>query len=281
MSRKYQLNIACQGAKDGNAMDLQLKDKLALVTGSTKGIGQAIARLLAQEGASVIVNGRSDDSLAEALSQIRQEVPEAKLEGFTGDLAEASGAARLLESFPSVDILVNNLGIYQPQPFEEIPDEEWRRFFEVNVLSAVRLSRLYLPEMRKKNWGRLVFISSESGIQIPVEMIHYGMTKTALLAVSRGIAESCAGSGVTSNAVLPGPTRSAGVEEFVDKLSGGQPFAEFEKDFFDKVRPSSLLRRFATTDEVASLVAYVCSPLSSATNGAALRVDGGVLRSCF
>ena len=262
-------------------MDLQLNDKLALVSGSTKGIGYAIAKLLAREGARVIVNGRSEASVEQALAEIRRELPGAKLAGFAGDLAEASGAEELLKRFPRVDILVNNLGIYQPQPFEEIPDEEWRRFFEVNVLSAVRLSRLYLPAMRQQDWGRIVFISSESGIQIPVEMIHYGMTKTALLAVSRGIAESCAGSGVTSNAVLPGPTLSAGVGEFAAKLSGGRPLAEFEAEFFRQVRPSSLLQRFASTDEVANLVAYVCSPLSVATNGAALRVDGGVLRSCF
>lgn len=262
-------------------MDLMLTGKRALVTGSSKGIGLAIARLLAQEGAEVIVNGRSEESLQRAIAELRQHAPGARLEGFAGDLADAAGAERLLERFPRVDILVNNLGIYNPQPFEEIADEEWRRFFEVNVLSAVRLSRQYLPGMKKADWGRLVFISSESGVQIPVEMIHYGMTKTALLAVSRGIAESCAGSGVTSNAVLPGPTLSAGVEDFVAKLSGGQSFAEFEAEFFRKVRPSSLLRRFARTDEVASLVAYICSPLSSATNGAALRVDGGVVRSCF
>jgi NAD(P)-dependent dehydrogenase (short-subunit alcohol dehydrogenase family) len=262
-------------------MDLKLTDKLALVTGSTKGIGAAIAGQLAQEGARVIVNGRSEESVAKALAEIRQQAPGAELEGFAGDLALASDAAKLTERFPSVDILVNNLGIYHPQPFEEIPDEEWRRFFEVNVLSAVRLSRHYLPEMKKKQWGRIVFISSESGIQIPAEMVHYGMTKTALLAVSRGIAESCAGSGVTSNAVLPGPTLSAGVEQFVAKLSGGRSFAEFEADFFRNMRPSSLLQRFATPEEVAGLVAYVCSPLSSATNGAALRVDGGVVRACF
>jgi len=262
-------------------MDLQLAGKLALVSGSTKGIGYAIAKLLAREGARVIVNGRSEGSVRRALEEIRAELPGAGLEGFAGDLAEACGAAQLVRRFPQVDILVNNLGIYQPQPFEEIPDEQWRRFFEVNVLSAVRLSRLYLPAMRARDWGRIVFISSESGIQIPVEMIHYGMTKTALLAVSRGIAESCAGSGVTSNAVLPGPTLSQGVGEFAARLSGGRPLEEFEQEFFRNVRPSSLLKRFASCDEVASLVAFVCSPLSLATNGAALRVDGGVVRSCF
>lgn len=262
-------------------MDLKLKDKLALVSGSTKGIGLAIVKALAGEGARVIVNGRSNSSIVEAVGSIRSALPGAKLEGFAGDLATAAEAEELVRRFPRVDILVNNLGIYEPRPFGEISDEEWRRFFDVNVLSAVRLSRAYLPAMKERNWGRIVFISSESGIQIPAEMIHYGMTKTALLAVSRGIAETCAGTGVTANAVLPGPTRSAGVEDFVTKLSEGRPFAEFEREFFEKVRPTSLLKRFASPDEVAALVAYVCSPLSSATNGAALRVDGGVVRACF
>jgi NAD(P)-dependent dehydrogenase (short-subunit alcohol dehydrogenase family) len=262
-------------------MDLKLRDKLALVTGSTKGIGLAIATALAVEGARVIVNGRTASSVSAALAQIHERLPEAALHGFPGDLATAAAAAQLVTLFPAVDILVNNLGIFEPKPFEEIPDEDWQRFFDVNVLSGVRLSRAYLPGMKQRNWGRVVFISSESAIQIPAEMIHYGMTKTAQLAVSRGMAETCAGTGVTVNAVLPGPTRSAGVDEFVAKLSGGRPFAEFEKEFFKMVRPTSLLKRFATTDEVASLVAYVCSPLASATNGAALRVDGGVVRTCF
>jgi len=262
-------------------MNLQLADKTALVTGSTKGIGLATATGLAREGARVIVNGRSDKSVKEALTKIRKAVPDAKLESFAGDLASEKDAAALVKKFPSVDILVNNLGIFEPKPFEEIPDEDWRRFFEVNVLGGVRLSRAYLPGMKQRNWGRIIFVSSESGVQIPVEMIHYGMTKTAQLAVSRGLAESCAGTGVTVNAVLPGPTRSDGVDEFVAKLSGGKPFAEFEKEFFQNIRPSSLIKRFATTEEVANLVVYVCSPRSSATNGAALRVDGGVVRACF
>jgi NAD(P)-dependent dehydrogenase (short-subunit alcohol dehydrogenase family) len=261
-------------------MDLQLTNKLALVTGSTKGIGLAIAISLAREGARVIVNGRSESSMAEALADIRREVPSAKVEGFTGDLSIASAAEKLVARFPAVDILVNNLGIFEPKPFEEIPDEDWRRFFDVNVLSGVRLSRAYLPGMKRQNWGRVIFISSESGVQIPVEMIHYGMTKTAQLAVSRGLAEACAGTGVTVNSVLPGPTHSAGVDEFVKQISGGKPFAEFEKEFFKSVRPSSLIKRFATTEEVANLVTYVCSPLASATTGAALRVDGGVVKSC-
>lgn len=263
------------------AMDLQLKGKLALVSGSTKGIGLAIATGLAREGAKVIINGRSEKSVRGALAKIRRAVPTAKLESFAGDLSDAATAEALAAQFPNVDILVNNLGIFEPKPFEQIPDDDWRRFFEVNVLSGVRLSRAYLARMKKRNWGRIVFISSESGVQIPAEMIHYGMTKTAQLAVSRGLAEVCAGTGVTVNAVLPGPTRSAGVDEFVKQLSSGKPFAEFEKEFFASVRPSSLIKRFATTEEVANLVVYVCSPLSSATTGAALRVDGGVVRACF
>ena len=263
-------------------MDLQLTDKLALVSGSTKGIGLAIATGLAREGAKVIINGRTEKSVVDAQLKIHNAVPGAKLlESFAGDLSDAAVVEKLVKRFPSVDILVNNLGIFEPKPFEEIPDADWVRFFEVNVLSGVRLSRAYLPKMKSKNWGRVVFISSESGIQIPAEMIHYGMTKTAQLAVSRGLAETCGGTGVTVNAVLPGPTRSDGVDEFVNKLSGGKPFAEFEKEFFKNHRPSSLLQRFATTEEVANLVIYLSSPLSSATNGAALRVDGGVVRACF
>jgi len=262
-------------------MDLKLTNKLALVTGSTKGIGLAIATGLAREGARVIINGRTDKSVDMALAKIMEAVPQAKLETLVGDLSTAQGADTLVKQFAAVDILVNNLGIFEPKPFEQIPDDDWRRFFEVNVLSGVRLSRAYLPGMKQANWGRVVFISSESGIQIPAEMIHYGMTKTAQLAVSRGLAETCAGTGVTVNAVLPGPTHSDGVDEFVKQLSGGKPFAEFEREFFTSVRPSSLLKRFATTEEVANLVVYVCSPLSAATNGAALRVDGGVVRACF
>lgn len=262
-------------------MDLKLTGKKALITGSSKGIGLAIAKTLAQEGAHVILNGRTAASLKSARADVLAAAPKATVHEFVGDLATADAAAALVNTFPAVDVLVNNLGIFEPKPFEEIPDDDWRRFFEVNVLSGVRLSRLYLSGMKQRNWGRVVFISSESGIQIPTEMIHYGMTKTAQLAVSRGLAETCAGTGVTVNSVLPGPTRSAGVDDFVNQLSGGKPFAEFEQEFFKTIRPTSLLKRFATTDEVASLVAYVCSPLASATNGAALRVDGGVVRSCF
>ncbi|MEY2496729.1 MAG: hypothetical protein QOD12_285 [Verrucomicrobiota bacterium] len=262
-------------------MNLELTDKTALVSGSTKGIGFAIAGQLAAEGARVIVNGRSDSTVNSALEQIRKAVPEAKVEGFVGDLATSVATDELLKLFPAVDILVNNLGIFEPKPFAEISDEEWRRFFEVNVLSGVRLSRAYLPGMKERNWGRIIFISSESAINTPAEMIHYGMSKTAQLAVSRGLAQDCAGTGITVNSILPGPTHSAGVEEFVKQLGGGQSFEAFEKEFFKSVRPSSLLKRFETPDEVAQLVTFVCSPLASAINGAALRVDGGVVSSCF
>src|SRR5258705_1645150 len=262
-------------------MDLKLTDKTALVSGSTKGIGFAIAIGLAREGVRVIVNGRSEKAVAEAKQQIVQTRPGARIESFAGDLSTAAATETLLQRFPFVDILENTLGIFEPTPFEDISDEDWRRFVEVNVLSGLRLSRAYLSGMKERNWGRIVFISSESAINPPAEMIHYGMTKTAQLAVSRGLAESCAGTAVTVNAVLPGPTRSAGVEEFAGQLSGGKPFAEFEEEFFKTFRPSSLLKRFAMTEEVANLVTYVCSPLSAATNGAALRVDGGVVQACF
>src|SRR6184192_2513744 len=250
-------------------MNLKLTDKTALVSGSTKGIGFAIATGLAHEGARVIVNGRSEKAVAEAKGQIEQAVPDARIEGFAGDLSTAAATEMLLQRFPLVDVLVNNLGIIEPKPFEDIPDEDWRRFFEVNVLSGVRLSRAYLPGMKQRNWGRIVFISSESAINTPAEMIHYGMTKTAQLAVSRGLAQLTAGTSVTVNSVLPGPTRSEGVERFVQDLSkaGGTDEASFEAEFFRVTRPSSLLRRFETPEEVAALVVYVCSPRASATTG--------------
>ncbi len=260
-------------------MNLQLNDSLALVSASTKGIGLAIARALAAEGARVIVNGRTAAAVDEAVTRIKADVPNARLEKFPGDLAAAEGADRLAQAFPQVDILVNNLGIFDPKPFAEIPDAEWRRFFEVNVLSGVRLSRLYFDGMLKRNRGRIVFISSESALHIPEEMIHYGMTKTAQLAVARGLAELTAGTAVTVNSVLPGPTRSEGVEEFVGKLSGGKPFAEFEKEFFQKVRPTSLLKRFETVDEIAHVVAFVCSPLAAGMNGSSIRVEGGLVKA--
>jgi NAD(P)-dependent dehydrogenase (short-subunit alcohol dehydrogenase family) len=262
-------------------MDLQLSSKTALVSGSTAGIGYAIAEALAHEGARVIVNGRTQAAVDKVVAQLK--AAGGKVEGFAGDLSTAADTERLGKKFPDVDILVNNLGIFEPKAFEDIPDADWSRFFEINVLSGVRLSRLYLPGMKKRDWGRIVFISSESGVQIPAEMIHYGMTKTAQLAVSRGLAESLAGTGVTVNCVLPGPTKSRGVVDFVDTLAKGEgkSFEAFEKEFFEKVRPTSLIKRFATPEEVASMVAYVCSPLASATTGAALRVDGGTLKSAF
>ena len=263
-------------------MDLKLKDKLALVSGSTAGIGLAIAQALAAEGARVIVNGRAQASVDAVVERLRS-ASGADVQGFAGDLTTAANAQAVADRFPGVEILVNNLGIFEPKPFEAISDADWTRFFEANVLSGVRLARLYLPAMRAANWGRIIFISSESAVQIPVEMIHYGMTKTAQIAVARGLAEAVAATGITVNSVLPGPTRSRGVEDFVEALaaSEGKSFEAFEAEFFEKVRPTSLIKRFATSEEVASLVAYVASPLASATTGAALRVDGGVIKSAF
>jgi NAD(P)-dependent dehydrogenase (short-subunit alcohol dehydrogenase family) len=264
-------------------MDLQLSGKVALVSGSTAGIGYAIAEALAREGAGVIVNGRTQASVESALAKLEAAASKGALLGFAGDLSTTEAAAGVAHRYPEVDILVNNLGIFEPKPFQDIPDDDWRRFFEVNVLSGVRLARFYLPGMKRRNWGRVIFISSESAVQIPVEMIHYGMTKTAQLAVSRGLAEALAGTGITVNSILPGPTRSRGVMDFVGELakSQGKSFEEFEKEFFEKVRPTSLIKRFAAPEEVAALVAYIASPLASATTGAALRVDGGVVKSAF
>ena len=262
-------------------MNLELDGKLALVTGSTAGIGYAIAEALAREGARVIVNGRTTKRVEQAIKQIRSAVPQAQLETLAANLGNAEGVRAAIQQFPEVEILVNSLGIFEPKTFEQIPDEDWFRFFEVNVMSGVRLSRAYLPGMRKRNWGRILFISSESAVQIPAEMIHYGMTKTAQLAISRGLAETTAGTGITVNTVLPGPTASEGVNVFVDDLakSAKKERAAIEADFFRNIRPSSLLQRFARPDEVAALVTFLCSPLSSATNGSALRADGGVVRS--
>lgn len=263
-------------------MNLNLTNKLALVTGSTAGIGHAIATALAHEGAEVIVNGRSQGSVDDAVARLKSDTG-SRVHGFAGDLSTAAAAEEIARQFPDVEILVNNLGIFEPKPFEEIPDADWLRFFNVNVLSGVRLARLYLPAMRRADWGRIIFISSESGVQIPSEMIHYGVTKTAQLAVSRGLAEAVAGTGITVNSILPGPTKSRGVGDFVDALAqaDGKSFEEFEKEFFEKVRPTSLIKRFASPEEVASLVTYIASPLASATTGAALRVDGGVVKSAF
>jgi NAD(P)-dependent dehydrogenase (short-subunit alcohol dehydrogenase family) len=261
-------------------MDLQLEGKKALITGSTAGIGLAIATALAREGADVVLNGRTEARVAHAISKVREHARGA-VSGIAADAGTGAGAGLLIARTADVDVLVNNLGIFEPKPFEQIPDEDWLRFFEVNVLSGVRLTRAYLPGMLRRNWGRVVFISSESGLQIPAEMIHYGMTKSAQIAVARGIAETTAGTGVTVNSVLPGPTRSEGVDAFVEKLSGGKSFTEFEREFFVSIRPTSLLKRFETVEEIASVVAFVCSPLASAINGAAVRAEGGVVKSAF
>jgi NAD(P)-dependent dehydrogenase (short-subunit alcohol dehydrogenase family) len=263
-------------------MDLKLAGKLALVSGSTAGIGFSIAETLAAEGARVIVNGRSQVGVDTALAAIRKSTNKEAL-GFAGDLSQASAAEALVKKYPGIEILVNNLGIFEPVAFEDISDADWMRFFDVNVLSGVRLARLVLPAMRAANWGRILFISSESGVQIPAEMVHYGMTKSAQISVARGIAESVAGTGITVNSVLPGPTRSRGVGDFVESLAReqGKSAAQVEKEFFEQVRPTSLIKRFSTTQEVASLVAYLSSPLASSTNGAAVRVDGGTVKSAY
>jgi NAD(P)-dependent dehydrogenase (short-subunit alcohol dehydrogenase family) len=262
-------------------MDLKLEGKQALVTGSTAGIGFAIAAALVKEGASVVVSGRTEQRVKAALQQLQHSGARGKVEGLAANLGTADGVQQAIARFPALDILVNNLGIFEVKPFEQISDEDWFRFFEINVLSGVRLSRHYLPGMKQRNWGRIVFISSESAVQIPAEMIHYGMTKTAQLAIARGLAETTVGTKVTVNTVLPGPTASEGVSKFVEQLAAEQrtDAASVEREFFRGMRPTSLLQRFATPEEVAALVAFVCSPLSSATNGAALRADGGVVRS--
>src|SRR2546427_11331878 len=264
-------------------MNLQLENKLALVTGSTAGIGFTIAKALAAEGARVIVNGRTEARVAEAISSIRADIPSARIEALALDLSKARDATETTKRFPDVDVLVNNLGVYQPRPFEQITDAEWTAIIETNFLSGVRLSRHYLLRMKTAGWGRIIFISSESAVNVPVEMIHYGVTKTMQVALARGLAETTAGTGVTVNSVLAGPTHSEGVEKFLIDMARTKNVTpqEIEKEFFHTARPGSLLQRFATTDEVAALVTFIASPLSSATNGAALRVEGGVLHSIF
>ncbi|HEY4238281.1 MAG TPA: SDR family oxidoreductase [Kofleriaceae bacterium] len=262
-------------------MDLGLNGKIALVTGSTAGIGFAAARQLAREGAHVIVNGRTQARVDAALATLRAEVPGGHFAGAPGDVSTAAGIDAIIAAAPRVDVLVNNAGVFAPVAFEDIGDAEWLRFFETNVLSGIRLARHYLPQLRERDWGRIIFISSESGVQIPVEMIHYGVTKTAQLAVARGLAEHTRGTGVTVNSVLPGPTKSEGVGTFVADLAkhNGITEAEMERQFFQSARPSSLIQRFATPDEIANMIVYVASAAASATTGAALRVDGGVVRS--
>ena len=257
-------------------MDLQLTGKRAIITGSSAGIGFAIAKRLAGEGATVVVNSRSQERADEAAKKIGGGAV-----GVAADLSTADGCDAFIGRAGECHILVNNVGIFEPIPFPEIADEKWLEIFNANVMSGVRLGRHYLPKMLAADWGRVVFISSESGVQIPEEMVHYGMTKAAQIAVARGMAETTKGTGVTVNSVLPGPTSSEGVSEFVEKMMDGKTVEEVEEEFFTTARPSSLLQRFAKPAEVANLVAYVCSPLSSATNGAALRVEGGVVKSAF
>lgn len=262
-------------------MDLQVSGKTALVTGSTAGIGLAIARTLAQEGAEVILNGRNKDRVDALVHQLTAELPGTRFRGIAADFSRVEEINALLAELPQVDILINNVGIFEPKEFTQIPDEEWFRFFEVNVMSGVRLSRHYFPKMLANGWGRIIFVSSESALQTPTEMIHYGTTKTAQLAVSRGLAELTTGTEVTVNTVLPGPTLSEGVGDFIGSMADSRKMSveEMEKDFFKHARPTSIIKRFATTQEIANLVAYLSSPLASATNGAAVRVDGGVTKT--
>mgnify|MGYP001423526447 FL=1 len=260
-------------------MDLQLKDKKALVTGSTAGIGYGIARQLLKEGAHVIINGRTQERIDSAISQLENTVPQCHVSGCVADFSDKEQVNQLIAAHDSVDILINNVGIFSPKAFETITDEEWLHIFEVNVLSGVRLSRHYLPKMINQDWGRIIFISSESGVQIPSEMIHYGTTKTAQLGVARGLAQQTSGTNVTVNSVIPGSTRSEGAEKFISDLAKekGKSIDEIEREFFETVRPSCLIKRFATIEEVATFVTYLVSPLAAANNGAALRVDGGTI----
>jgi NAD(P)-dependent dehydrogenase (short-subunit alcohol dehydrogenase family) len=262
-------------------MIIDLSGKTALVTGSTAGIGYAIAKGLAASGAEIVINGRGRDRVDAAVAKVKQGVADAKVRGIAGDVSTATGCDQLLNALPEVDILINNAGIFEPKKFFEIPDEDWSRFFEVNVMSGVRLSRAYLPGMLKRNWGRIIFISSESALNIPTEMIHYGMTKTAQLAIARGLAKLTRGTAVTVNSVLPGPTLSEGVDTMVKELArqSGQSEAEVASNFVKQHRPSSLLQRFASVEEVANMVVYVASREASATNGAALKVEGGIVNS--
>lgn len=262
-------------------MDLKLTGKKALITGSTAGIGFAIAARFLAEGASVILNGRGIESISQAISDLKSAFPNSDISGIAADFSKVEDVNRLIAEVPEVDILINNAGIFEPKAFTEIPDEDWFRLFEINVMSGIRLSRFYFPKMLDKNWGRIIFISSESGVFIPEEMIHYGMTKTAQLAVSRGLAELTKGTAVTVNSILPGPTRSKGVGQFIEDLakSDHKTSQEVEKDFFKNMRPTSLIQRFATVEEVADTVVYYSSPLASATNGAAIRVEGGLVKS--
>jgi NAD(P)-dependent dehydrogenase (short-subunit alcohol dehydrogenase family) len=262
-------------------MNLGLQGKLAVVSGSTAGIGLAIAAALSDEGARVVINGRTQARVDAAIQNLRQRNRSAEFEGIVADLGRLEGTDVFLKAVPNADVLVNNLGIFEIKPFLEIPDSDWQRMFDVNVMSGVRLSRAYLPGMLKKNWGRIIFISSESGQDTPTEMVHYGMTKTAQVAVARGIAQSVAVTGVTSNSILVGPTASEGVTKFLQDMAKqqGKSASEVEKEFFNTARPTSLLRRFATAEEVAAVVVFLAGAASTVINGAAVRAEGGVIQS--
>jgi NAD(P)-dependent dehydrogenase (short-subunit alcohol dehydrogenase family) len=262
-------------------MHIDLSGKTALVTGSTAGIGHAIAKSLAATGANVVINGRGQAKVDAAVAAVSKVAKGGKVSGVAADVSTADGCAKLVAAQPDVDILINNTGIFEPKPFFDIPDDDWQRFFDVNVMSGVRLSRAYMPAMLKRNWGRIVFIASESALMIPQEMIHYGMTKTAQLSVSRGLAELTRGTAVTVNAVMPGPTMSEGVQTFVADLAkqNGQSESEAAANFIKQHRPGSLIQRFATVEEIANMVVYVSSKESAATNGAALRAEGGLLQT--
>lgn len=264
-------------------MDLKLKNKIAFISGSTAGIGFATAKRLLEEGAQVVINGRTRKSVNKSVQQLQTQFKNAKISGIAADFSKVDEINKLISELPEVDILINSVGIFDPKPFDEIPDEDWFRFFEVNVMSGIRLSRHYFPKMLAKNWGRIIFVSSESAVFIPQEMIHYGMTKTAQLAVSRGLAELTKGTGVTVNSILPGPTKSRGIVKFIDELAKSEKISteEVEREFFKNMRPTSLLQRFASIEEVADTIAYYVSPLASATNGASIRVEGGLIRSAF
>lgn len=260
-------------------MDLKIKDKTAFISGSTAGIGYAIAKRLATEGATVIINGRTQTAIDEAVALLKTSTNNVNVSGIVADFNNVEAINNLLNQLPSIDILINNAGIFEPKPFAEITDEDWLRFFEINVMSGVRLSRYLFPKMVQNNWGRIIFISSESSISVPEEMIHYGMTKTAQLAVSRGLAELTKGTGVTVNSILPGPTKSRGIEDFLNEMSKNSTPEKAEHDFFTNHRPSSLIQRFATVEEVADTVVYFASPLAAATNGASIRVEGGLIKT--
>jgi len=262
-------------------MDLELINKKVLISGSTAGIGYAIAERFLKEGAEVIINGRTKERVNTSIESLKNSTKSAKISGVAADFSKVEDVNRLISTVPEIDILINNAGIFEPKSFEEIPDEDWFRFFELNVMSGVRLSRHYLPKMLQKNWGRIIFISSESGVFIPEEMIHYGMTKTAQISISRGLAELTKGTNVTVNSILPGPTKSKGVGIFIEDLakSNNTSTEEVEKDFFKNMRPTSLIQRFASVEEVANTVVYFSSPLASATNGASIRVEGGLVKS--